>query len=85
MSENSQKALTLKPTYVWKKCRILKSKWASVKFNERYSERLTEIEDTINEFSPPWVSTKPTFTFPELYTNENNQFLSSPSWVYSGP
>ena len=26
-------------TYLWKKCRILKNKWASVKFNEGYSDR----------------------------------------------
>ena len=25
---------------IWKKCRILKNKWASVKFNEGYSYRL---------------------------------------------
>ena len=35
-------------TYVWKKCRILKNKWANVKFNEGYSDRLNVIEDTVN-------------------------------------
>ena len=63
-------------TYVWKKCRILKNKWASVKFNEGYSDRLNKIEDAINKLSPAWVTTKPSLAFPELYANKNNRFIS---------
>ena len=64
-------------TYVRKKCKILKNKWDSVKFNEGYSDRLNKIEDAVNKLSPPRVPTKPSFASPELYANENNQFLSS--------
>ena len=65
-------------TSVCKKCRILKNKWASVIFNEGYSDRLNKIEDAINKLTPPWVSTKSSFASQKLYANENNQFFNSP-------